>query len=347
MRRFRRAGSSRETAGDSPARSPAGAVADDRSLWLSGIPAGKDLRGRLCRSRIRSWPASASPRSAMPRRISRTTRVHRAGAARLGLGISQSGRFLRHFVAAGFNADESGRQVFDGLFVHVAGAGIGSFNHRFAQPSRDAQPVSALVYPTDLFPFTDLPETGSGDGRRRPDCSTGRGREVAPKIFTTNTSYEYWGRAGLARRDVSGRPAGRVAIPAEVRALFPRGPAALHRDLSSERGTFPRIASVAPAESESDRRGCGGPSSTTWRRGSGRRRAAGEPLPERRRRDARPPRGAGVSRDPGAAAAGAGARGAIGSISARAGRGARGVRASPRGQALRDAGAARGRGRQR
>jgi Alpha/beta hydrolase domain len=55
----------------------------------------------------------------------------------IGFGTSQSGRFLRKFLYDGFNADEQGRRVFDGLWAHVAGAGRGSFNHRFAQPSRD------------------------------------------------------------------------------------------------------------------------------------------------------------------------------------------------------------------
>ncbi|MGH9418850.1 MAG: alpha/beta hydrolase domain-containing protein, partial [Thermoanaerobaculia bacterium] len=66
------------------------------------------------------------------------------------MGISQTGRFLRHLVWQGFNADEDGRQVFDALLVYVAGGGRGSFNHRFAQPSRDAQPLSPLFYPTDV-----------------------------------------------------------------------------------------------------------------------------------------------------------------------------------------------------
>src|SRR6266481_5829641 len=74
------------------------------------------------------------------------------------VGISQSGRFLRHFLYQDFNADEQGRQVMDGVIAHVAGAGRGSFNHRFAQPSRDVQPLSSIFFPTDLFPYTDLPE---------------------------------------------------------------------------------------------------------------------------------------------------------------------------------------------
>src|SRR5439155_18191432 len=80
-------------------------------------------------------------------------------AARVyGEGISQNGRFLRDFLYQGFNADEEGRTTFDGVLAHVAGAGRGSFNYRFAQPSRDAQPTSSVFFPTDMFPFTDLPQ---------------------------------------------------------------------------------------------------------------------------------------------------------------------------------------------
>ncbi len=71
------------------------------------------------------------------------------------MGISQCGRFLRQFLFDGFNADEEGKRAPDGLFVHVAGAGRGSFNHRFAQPSRDAQPTNTFFYPTDIFPFAE------------------------------------------------------------------------------------------------------------------------------------------------------------------------------------------------
>jgi hypothetical protein len=110
----------------------------------------------------------------------------------IGLGISQTGRFLRHLVYQGFNSDEARHKVFDGLFVHTAGAGRGSFNHRFAQPSRDAHRFSAFFFPTDLFPFTGRsqrdPETGTTDGLFAHETHV-------PKIFFTNTGYEYWGRA--------------------------------------------------------------------------------------------------------------------------------------------------------
>ena len=130
--------------------------------------------------------------------------------AAIGAGISQSGRFLRHFLYQGFNTDEAGRKVFDGLLVHTAGAGRGSFNHRFAQPSRDAHRFSAFFYPTDLFPFSSRtqtdPETGIADGllarsADRPD--------QWPKIVVTNTGYEYWGRAASL---IHTSPDGRVDV---------------------------------------------------------------------------------------------------------------------------------------
>jgi hypothetical protein len=112
----------------------------------------------------------------------------------VAFGVSQTGRFLRHFLYQGFNTDEGKRKALDGMFVHSAGAGRGSFNHRFGQPSRDAHRYSAFFYPTDIFPFTSRPETdpvtGVEDGlasRTPPDR--------LPLIFYTNSGYEYWGRA--------------------------------------------------------------------------------------------------------------------------------------------------------
>lgn len=113
-----------------------------------------------------------------------------------GFGISQSGRFLRHFLYDGFNADEQGRQVFDAMLVHVAGAGRGNFNHRFAQPSRDAQPLVPAFYPVDVFPFTDLPTTDPATGKTAGLLDRAVAEGVVPKIFYMNTGYEYWSRGG-------------------------------------------------------------------------------------------------------------------------------------------------------
>jgi hypothetical protein len=140
-------------------------------------------------------------------------RVDRA----MAFGVSQAGRFLRHFLYQGFNTDEHGRQVFDAMFIHAAGAGRGSFNHRFAQPSRDAERYSSFFFPTDLFPFTTRtqhdPETATDDGLLAHQHNPTH----VPKIFFTNTGYEYWGRAASlihtsvdGQSDVEPRPDERI-----------------------------------------------------------------------------------------------------------------------------------------
>jgi Alpha/beta hydrolase domain len=123
----------------------------------------------------------------------------------LGWGVSQSGRFLRHFLYQGFNADEEGRRVFDGVFDQVGGAGRGSFNHRFGQASRDALQFFNILYPVDLFPFTDGietdPETGVSDSVLAQAERTG----TTPKIFHLLTNSEYFNRAGsLVHTDPTG-----------------------------------------------------------------------------------------------------------------------------------------------
>lgn len=135
----------------------------------------------------------------------------------IAFGISQSGRLLRHFLFEGFNADEEGRMVFDGVWADVAGAGRGSFNHRYAQASRDGNPWTNVFYPTDLFPFHDEETHDGVAGQRGALLGAARAARVVPKIFYTNNSYEYWGRAAAlvhmapdGRADVSLAPLTRV-----------------------------------------------------------------------------------------------------------------------------------------
>ena len=123
----------------------------------------------------------------------------------VGYGSSQSGRFLRTFLYYGFNEDESGHPAFDGVMSHIAGGGRGSFNHRFAQPSRDGHPYFNKLYPTDIFPFSDVvqhdPETDMRDG-----LLAGVKPTLMPKVFYTNSSYEYWGRtASLIHTTLDGK----------------------------------------------------------------------------------------------------------------------------------------------
>ncbi len=113
----------------------------------------------------------------------------------LGFGVSQTGRFARQFLYQGFNEDEQGRRALDGLLIHTAGAGRGSFNHRFAQPSRDGHRYSAFFYPTDLFPFSGTSQLDPLTRQRAGLFDSYINNDLLPKVFYTNTGYEYWGRS--------------------------------------------------------------------------------------------------------------------------------------------------------
>src|SRR4029079_6462972 len=109
-----------------------------------------------------------------------TRRVQRV----IGYGYSQDGRLLREIVRDGFTQDERGRAAFDGLMIASAGAGGGSFNHRFAMPGQAGNSVLSILRPVDLPPFRD-----------QGLLANARGARVTPKIFYTLSSTEYWARA--------------------------------------------------------------------------------------------------------------------------------------------------------
>jgi hypothetical protein len=117
----------------------------------------------------------------------------------IGYGYSQSARFLRELVRDGFNQDEHGRAAFDGLMIQSAGAGIGSFNHRFAVPGDAGNSVLSILRPVDVPPFTD-------DGL----LAKAETAKVTPKIFYTFTSTEYWARAGSLTHTT---PDGKTDVP--------------------------------------------------------------------------------------------------------------------------------------
>jgi hypothetical protein len=111
-------------------------------------------------------------------------------------GVSQSGRFQRHLLYQGFNEDIDGRIVFDGLIPHVAGGGLGFFNHRFAQPNRHNGQHEDHLFPADVFPFTYGPSTDPYS--KKTDSILGRytKSKTQPKIMHTQSAAEYWHRAG-------------------------------------------------------------------------------------------------------------------------------------------------------
>jgi hypothetical protein len=123
----------------------------------------------------------------------------------IGYGYSQSARFLRTFVYQGFNAEEQGRKAFDGLLIASAGAGRGSFNHRYAMPGQAGNSVLSVFRPVDLFPFTDAAETDTTTHDSGALLALAEQSNTLPKIFYTYSSTEYWARVGsLATTTVDG-----------------------------------------------------------------------------------------------------------------------------------------------
>jgi len=123
-----------------------------------------------------------------------------------GFGLSQPARFLREFVHLGFNEDETGHVVFNGLLDFLGGPGGGSFDHRFAQPGRTIRQHRDRVYPEIRFPFTWAvmtdPVTGRTDGRLRRCLASA----TCPRIFDVNSANEYWNKsASLLHTDATGR----------------------------------------------------------------------------------------------------------------------------------------------
>ncbi len=138
-----------------------------------------------------------------------------------GLGISQSGRFVRDYLYQGFNQDELGRMVFDGLMPDVAGSRKTWTNFRFAQPGRYSREHEAHLQPGDQFPFTygvmEDPLTGVVDGILKKCIET----DTCPKVFHTDTATEFWqARASLVVTDTNGND---IALPDNVRAYYMTG----------------------------------------------------------------------------------------------------------------------------
>jgi len=110
----------------------------------------------------------------------------------LGQGNSQSGRFLRTFLQLGFNADEAGRIVFEGMNPHIADARV-PVNVRFGQPSRSA----GVQHQEHDFPGSEAPTTWETLADPLAGMTAGllqrcRATRTCPKIVQTITDTEYW-----------------------------------------------------------------------------------------------------------------------------------------------------------
>jgi hypothetical protein len=130
-------------------------------------------------------------------------------------GSSQSGNFLRSFIHLGFNQDESGGIVWDGINPNIAVRQL-AMNLRFAAVGGGAElyePGSdGVVWWADY----------KDDARHRPEAGLldrCRVSGTCPKIVETFGSFEFWGLR--ASPDLVGTSADRdIPLPANVRRYY-------------------------------------------------------------------------------------------------------------------------------
>ena len=137
----------------------------------------------------------------------------------LAIGFSQAGRYLRNHISEGFNRDEAGRKVFDGIHSHIAGVGRIFFNTPFGQPARTGTQHEDHGFPENEFPFSTASLADPLTGKKG---SLFRGDGSDPKLIETNTSTEYWQKgASLLHTDPLGQAD--VALPENSRVYMIAG----------------------------------------------------------------------------------------------------------------------------
>jgi hypothetical protein len=141
-------------------------------------------------------------------------RIERA----IGFGLSQSGRYLHDYLYLGFNADEAGRTVFEGLMPHISGGKKTFTNYRFSQPGRSPYEHADMLYPGADFPFTYPVLTDSVTGKSDGFLARCLAAGNCPKIIKTDSELEFYQqRASLVTTDTKGDP---IAMPDNVRLFL-------------------------------------------------------------------------------------------------------------------------------
>ena len=137
----------------------------------------------------------------------------------LAIGFSQAGRYLRNHISEGFNRDEKGRRVFDGIHSHIAGVGRVFFNMPFAQPARTGTQHEDHDFPENAFPFSTATLSDPLTGKTG-SLFCGDGSD--PLLIETNTSTEYWQKgASLLHTDPLGTQD--ITLPANARVYMIAG----------------------------------------------------------------------------------------------------------------------------
>ncbi len=166
--------------------------------------------------------------------------LHPSVSRAIGFGVSQSGRFLRDFLYLGFNEDEHGRTVFDGLMPHVAGTRRMATNVRFGQPGRNPRHPQDPAWQADLFPFTYGTLTDPFSGRSNGLLRRCALSSTCPKVMQTDSEHEWWAsHASLLVTDLSGN---HIDLPDNVRAYMIAGTPHFAEPTDRMRKTNPAMA---------------------------------------------------------------------------------------------------------
>ncbi len=130
-------------------------------------------------------------------------------------GQSQSGNYLRSFVYWGFNTDESGRRVFDGLFPTIAGRQI-SMNFRWALPDV----IQTIFMAANEAPVWWSKYADGARGREAAGLLDSCGRDgTCPKIFESFGSNEFWALK-MSGDFVGNTAADDIPLPVNVRRYY-------------------------------------------------------------------------------------------------------------------------------
>jgi len=133
-------------------------------------------------------------------------------------GTSQSGRYLRAFLDQGFNQDETGRIVFEGMHTNLASERL-ALNVRFSQPGRSFNQHEGDLGPNAESPLTWMPLRDPVAGRTAGLLERCHKTHTCPKIMQTVSATEYWqSHMSLNTTDALGRHD--VGIPGHVRIFL-------------------------------------------------------------------------------------------------------------------------------
>ena len=118
---------------------------------------------------------------------------------------SQPARYMNDMQTLGFNEDEQGRRVIDGIENWLGGGSGVGINYRFAQPGRTERNRQNHLYPEGIFPFAYPVLTDKLTGKTGGRSVGYQNRANMPKDMEINSANEYWVKAAsLLHSDTQG-----------------------------------------------------------------------------------------------------------------------------------------------